>query len=95
VFDPFFTTKDVGQGSGQGLAIAQSIIVKRHGGTIRFETEEGRGTTFIIRLPINGHVPPNDCPNLNPAEDNSIDAEQKLVVHATSDPAAPNDEAAC
>jgi signal transduction histidine kinase/ActR/RegA family two-component response regulator len=52
VFDPFFTTKEVGKGTGQGLAIAHSIVVEKHGGTIGFETETGRGTSFIIRLPI-------------------------------------------
>jgi len=51
IFDPFFTTKEIGKGTGQGLAIARSVIVDRHGGTIHFETEEGTGTTFIIRLP--------------------------------------------
>jgi len=52
VFDHFFTTKEVGMGTGQGLSIARSIVVEKHGGTIRFETEDGKGTTFIIRLPI-------------------------------------------
>jgi len=52
IFDPFFTTKEVGKGTGQGLAIAHSVIVKKHGGSITFETEVGKGTTFIIRLPI-------------------------------------------
>jgi PAS domain S-box-containing protein len=52
VFDPFFTTKDVGQGSGQGLAIAHAIVVQKHHGTIDFETTMGAGTTFIVRLPI-------------------------------------------
>ena len=52
IFEPFFTTKEVGKGTGQGLAIARSAIVDKHGGTIVFETEEGRGTTFIIRLPF-------------------------------------------
>ena len=51
VFDPFFTTKDVGQGTGQGLAIARSIVV-RHGGSLSFETELGRGSTFEVRLPV-------------------------------------------
>jgi len=54
IFDPFFTTKEIGKGTGQGLAIARSVIVDKHGGSIHFETEEGKGTTFIIRLPHNG-----------------------------------------
>jgi PAS domain S-box-containing protein len=52
VFDPFFTTKEVGKGTGQGLAISRSVIVDKHGGTIDFETEVGKGSTFIIRLPV-------------------------------------------
>jgi len=52
IFDPFFSTKDVGKGSGQGLAIARKIVVDKHEGTLDFETEEGKGTTFIISLPI-------------------------------------------
>jgi signal transduction histidine kinase len=54
IFDPFFTTKEIGKGTGQGLSIARSVIVDKHGGTIHFESEEGKGTTFIIRLPFNG-----------------------------------------
>ncbi len=54
IFTPFFTTKEVGRGTGQGLAIAHTVVVKKHGGTLGFETEEGKGTTFIIRLPIEG-----------------------------------------
>lgn len=54
VFDPFFTTKPVGQGTGQGLAIAHAAVVKRHGGAIAFESEVGKGTTFIVRLPLSG-----------------------------------------
>jgi PAS domain S-box-containing protein len=54
IFDPFFTTKDIGKGTGQGLAIARSVIVDKHGGSIKFETEEGQGTTFIVRLPHTG-----------------------------------------
>ena len=52
IFEPFFTTKEVGRGTGQGLAIAQDVVVNKHGGTITFETREGEGTTFIIRLPV-------------------------------------------
>ncbi|HWY87739.1 MAG TPA: ATP-binding protein, partial [Gemmataceae bacterium] len=51
IFFPFFTTKAVGKGTGQGLAIAHAVIVKKHGGTLEFETEIGVGTTFIIKLP--------------------------------------------
>ena len=57
VFDPFFTTKEVGKGTGQGLSIAHNMVVNKHGGTIRVESEVGRGTTFIIRLPL---VDPDD-----------------------------------
>jgi len=52
IFDPFFTTKDVGRGTGQGLAIARSVIIDRHQGDLRFESVPGQGTTFFIRLPI-------------------------------------------
>ncbi len=52
IFEPFFTTKDVGKGTGQGLAIAHQVIVEKHGGTIHFESEIGKGTTFFIRIPI-------------------------------------------
>ena len=52
IFTPFFTTKQVGKGTGQGLALARSVIAERHHGTVQFETELGRGTTFVIRLPL-------------------------------------------
>jgi len=52
IFDPFFTTKKIGKGTGQGLAIARSVVVDKHQGSIRFETEAGKGTTFFIRLPL-------------------------------------------
>ncbi len=51
VFEPFFTTKELGKGTGQGLNIAHTLIVKKHSGELSIETEMGRGTTFIIRLP--------------------------------------------
>ena len=52
IFDPFFTTKPVGKGTGQGLTMAQTVVVKKHAGRIWFETERGRGTTFFVRLPL-------------------------------------------
>jgi signal transduction histidine kinase len=56
IFEPFFTTKEVGKGSGQGLAMAHHMIVKKHQGELTFETEEEKGTTFIVRLPISGNM---------------------------------------
>jgi PAS domain S-box-containing protein len=52
IFEPFFTTKAVGKGTGQGLAMVYGTVVNRHGGTVTFDTEVDRGTTFIIRLPL-------------------------------------------
>jgi signal transduction histidine kinase len=57
VFDLFFTTKEMGRGTGQGLAIARDIVVDRHGGTISFDTEVGRGTVFKVRIPIRHELP--------------------------------------
>jgi signal transduction histidine kinase len=51
IYDPFFTTKAVGRGSGQGLAIARSVVVDKHGGTLQCSSKVGEGTTFTIRLP--------------------------------------------
>jgi PAS domain S-box-containing protein len=52
VFEPFFTTKPVGKGTGQGLALAHTAIVRRHAGKIWFDSEVGKGTTFYIRMPL-------------------------------------------
>ncbi|HEY0253107.1 MAG TPA: ATP-binding protein, partial [Kofleriaceae bacterium] len=58
IFDPFFTTKEIGRGSGQGLAIARSVIVDKHAGRLDVQTRVGQGTTFTIRLPIAGMAQP-------------------------------------
>jgi signal transduction histidine kinase len=63
VFDPFFTTKPVGRGSGQGLAIARSIIVDKHHGDLTFESVIGKGTTFTIRLPVCASLETSDPSN--------------------------------
>jgi len=54
IFDPFFTTKDVGHGTGLGLAISYGII-KSHKGTISVESEVGKGSTFLVRIPVSAN----------------------------------------
>jgi PAS domain S-box-containing protein len=60
IFDLFFTTKAPGRGTGQGLAIAHSVIVEKHNGTINLETKEGQGTAFVLRMPIDVDLSKNE-----------------------------------
>ena len=53
IFDPFYTTKEIGKGTGQGLAIARSVV-ERHAGKIEVTSRVGQGTTFLIKLPVLG-----------------------------------------
>ncbi len=73
VYEPFFTTKEVGKGTGQGLYLARQTVVGKHGGTMDFESEAGKGTTFIIRIPV----------TLSPEEegkgDPGVDQDKNLV----------------
>ena len=51
VFEPFFTTKPTGQGTGLGLSLSYDII-KSHGGELKVESEEDKGSEFIIKIPL-------------------------------------------
>jgi signal transduction histidine kinase len=64
IFEPFFTTKPVGEGTGLGLDISWRIVVKKHRGDIRVESEPG-DTWFLVRLPL---TPPDDAPDIGAAE---------------------------
>ncbi|MEZ0608708.1 ATP-binding protein [Fibrella sp. WM1] len=59
IFQPFFTTKPTGQGTGLGLSLSYDIISKGHAGTLRVESDEGVGTTFVIELPTKTSVTGN------------------------------------
>jgi two-component system, NtrC family, sensor kinase len=52
IFQPFFTTKPTGEGTGLGLSLSYDIITKGHGGEIKVETQQGKGSAFIILLPV-------------------------------------------
>jgi two-component system NtrC family sensor kinase len=62
VFEPFFTTKPEGEGTGLGLSISQGIV-REHGGRIMLATEEGRGSTFTVQLPLSTR-PPAPAPDV-------------------------------
>ena len=54
IFQPFFTTKPTGEGTSLGLSLAHDIIAQGHGGTLSVESQEGKGTTFSVNLPLEG-----------------------------------------
>ncbi len=52
IFDPFFTTKDIGQGAGLGLTASYQTIVNQHRGQLKFRSEPGKGTEFVVEIPV-------------------------------------------
>jgi signal transduction histidine kinase len=52
IFEPFFTTKPVGKGTGLGLSISHQIVVDKHGGSMRCESQPGENTTFYLEIPL-------------------------------------------
>ena len=52
IFEPFFTTKPVGVGTGLGLSVSYFIITQNHGGSMDVISSPGKGSNFIIRLPL-------------------------------------------
>ncbi|MBW4656046.1 MAG: HAMP domain-containing protein [Kaiparowitsia implicata GSE-PSE-MK54-09C] len=69
IFEAFFTTKPVGIGTGLGLAISHQIVTEKHHGTLTVESEVGRGTTFIVTLPIQQALTSNESINSKAAVD--------------------------
>ncbi|MHC5717739.1 MAG: sensor histidine kinase [Nostoc sp.] len=56
IFNPFFTTKPIGKGTGMGMAISYQIIIEKHGGKLEFFSKPGKGTEFVVQIPIQQQV---------------------------------------
>jgi two-component system NtrC family sensor kinase len=79
IFDPFYTTKDAGEGTGLGLTISYGIV-EEHGGRIWAESEPGRGTTFLIELPVLAGSVPARARDEDGAVTAPVDRRRILVV---------------
>ena len=79
IFDPFFTTKEVGKGTGQGLHIAHTVVTQKHQGQIEFECEDGVGTTFHIRLPLQ-QIDPSDSDSSSESVEQESDCETDTTL---------------
>ncbi|HEY2667079.1 MAG TPA: ATP-binding protein, partial [Actinomycetota bacterium] len=63
---------EVGEGTGQGLSLAYSLVHDRHGGSIGFRTESGRGTTFTVRLPVGSAPDPPEGRRIDRVDDEGL-----------------------
>lgn len=67
IFDPFFTTKSIGKGTGMGMPISYHIVTEKHGGKLDCFSVLGKGTEFVIQIPIKQQI--HDAPNTLDAAD--------------------------
>jgi len=79
IFEPFFTTKPPGQGTGLGLSLCQGII-DSHGGTMRVESQPGRGAAFIVELPVGTHPTETAIPSHAPGRQPLVKQKHILIV---------------
>lgn len=70
LFEPFFTTKPIGKGTGLGLSISSQIVVEKHKGSLRCESMPGKGTEFVIEIPLPQNHDTCDCCSLTPSNEN-------------------------
>jgi len=79
IFEPFFTTKELGKGSGLGLSSVYGIV-KQNRGFVDFESQEGKGTTFKVYLPLHLHRKKSDAPVSGPIDASLYDTRSTILV---------------
>jgi len=80
IFDPFFTTKPVGSGTGLGLSISYGIVLKHHG-SIHVDSTLGRGTTMLIKLPVQQPKPEASAKSADPAQEQGLPVASAPLLH--------------
>lgn len=79
IFDPFFTTKPIGKGTGLGLSISYQIVVEKHGGIFRCESQPGQGTQFWIEIPIQQPKPTPERPLLASSPSRAEEVRENVI----------------
>jgi signal transduction histidine kinase/ActR/RegA family two-component response regulator len=85
IFDPFFTTKRVGEGTGLGLSVCHGIITE-HNGEIYAQSQQGKGATFIVELPITIETRPTGMPSAAPQEIRQVHARKSDILVIDDEP---------